>query len=79
MKIVDAAKITDIARIISLAVMLAYLALLFIRFMSSYLPNRIWYTTISMRTGFNCPYARKRTRNRIAHDRKFALFQRYGG
>lgn len=78
MKIVDAAKIIDIARIISLTVMLAYMVLLFIRFLNSYLSACVLYLTVRRQTIFNCPYARKRVVNRIAHDRKFALFQRYG-
>ncbi|MBC8988178.1 hypothetical protein H9X96_20685 [Pedobacter sp. N36a] len=73
MKIVDAAKIMDIARIISLTVILAYMALLFIRFMSFYLSGRMWSINISIQTIFNCPYARKRVVNRIVHDCKNAV------
>lgn len=78
MKILDAAKITDIARIISLTVMLAYMVLLFIRFINSYLSACVLYFTVHRQAVFNRPYARKRVVNRVAHDRKFALFQRYG-
>lgn len=78
MKIVDAAKIIDIARIISLTVMLAYMVLLFIRFINSYLSACVLYLTVHRQAVFNRPYARKRVVNRVAHDRKFALFQRYG-
>ena len=73
MKIVDAAKIVDIARITSLAVMLAYMAVLLIRFMSFYLSGRIWYINISIQTIFNCPYARKKVVNRVIHDCKNAV------
>lgn len=76
MKIVDAARITDIARIISLTLMLAYMALLFIRFMVFYLSGLIWYTNISGWTVFNCPYARKRNSNRIVHDHKNSVFRK---
>lgn len=70
MKIVDAAKIMDIARLISLTAMLAYMAVLFIRFMRFYLSGQIWYINISIQTILNCPYARKRVVNRIVHDHK---------
>lgn len=73
MKIVDAAKITDIARIVSFAVTLAYMAVLFIRFMNFYLSGKIWYINISIQAIFNCRYARKRIQNRVIHDCKHAV------
>ena len=74
MKILDAAKLTDITRIVSLSVMLAYTVLLFIRFIKAYLSVAIGFMTIFLRTVFGCPYARKRVTNRVVHDFKDAIF-----
>ncbi len=75
MKIVDAAKLTDITRIIFLTVMLAYMALLFIRFIKVYL-SVVMASVISLSTIFYCYNVRKRVVNRIVHDRKSAVFPR---
>lgn len=74
MKIVDTAKITDMARIISFVTMLAYAALLFIRFISGYLSCCVEYIFIHLETIFNCAYARKRVINKVVHDRKYTVF-----
>ena len=74
MKIVDAAKIMDIARIVSFAVMLACMALLFIRFMNFYLSACVHYLIVQRGAIFDCPYARKRVVNRIVHDHKNSVF-----
>ena len=73
MKIVDAAKLTDITRIISLTVMLAYMALLFIRFIKIYL-SIVLISVISVSTIFYYYNARKRVVNRVVHDCKNATF-----
>lgn len=75
MKIVDAVKIQDIPRIISLSVMLAYMAVLFIRFIKVYLSVVIVYV-LSLTTVLYCYRVRKRVVNRIVHDRKSAVFPR---
>lgn len=75
MKMLDAAKLTDIAKVISLTVMLAYMALLFIRFIKVYLSVGSMFI-ISLSTIFYGCNARKRVFNRIVHDRKSALFPR---
>ncbi len=75
MKIVDAAKLTDITRIIFLTVMHAYMALLFIRFIKVYLAV-VRMSVISFSTIFYCSNARKRLVNRTVHDRKRAAFPR---
>ncbi|RYD98762.1 MAG: hypothetical protein EOP54_06580 [Sphingobacteriales bacterium] len=72
MKIVDAAKLTDITRIIFLTVMLAYMALLFIRFIKVYL-SVVMMSVISFSAIFYCYNARKRVVNRIVHDCKNAV------
>lgn len=74
MKTLDAAKIMDIAEKLISMLMLAYAALLFIRFIRSYMGVCIYYFTIYIQPLFKCAYARKRVVHRVAHQCKDALF-----
>lgn len=74
MKIVNAAKLLDIARIISICVMLAYRALLFIRFIKVYLSVGLM-SVISLPTIFYCSNARKRVVNTTVHDHRNSIFR----
>lgn len=74
MKTLDTAKLTDIVQLISLAVMLAYLAVLFIRFIIGCIMLRIWFCTSYLRGVFYDCFARRWAGNRVVHNRKYAVF-----
>lgn len=74
MKTLDTAKLINIAQLIFLTVMLAYLAMLFIRFIIGCIMLRIWFCASYLWSVFNDCYAWKRVGHRVIHDRKFALF-----
>jgi len=74
MKILNAAKIKEIAVELTSRVMLAAMARLCIRFFMTYLAPSAKFYTMTATISFSCTYARKRIVNRINHERKFALF-----
>jgi hypothetical protein len=74
MKVLDAAKLTDITKMLSLSVMLTYTVWLFIHFIKTYLSVVIGFKTIFLQIVIGCPNARKRVVNRVVHDFKDAIF-----
>lgn len=74
MKTLDAAKLTDIAGRYFRRAMLAFVAMLCIRFIRRYVDGWVRYKILYMQTGFNCAYAQKRVGNKVVHDRKYAIF-----
>lgn len=74
MKTIDAAKIMDIAEKLISMLMLAYAALLFIRFIRTSMRMCIYYFTKYIQPFFKCAYARKRVVKPIIHECKDALF-----
>jgi hypothetical protein len=74
MKMLSAAELIDIAGILSLIAMLAYMAVLVLRFIRKYMEVNERHSAVYDQPGFNCPYARKRVVNPIVHNRKHAVF-----
>jgi hypothetical protein len=74
MKMLSAAELIDIAGILSLIAMLAYMAVLVLRFIRKYIKVKEQHYAVYDQPGFNCPYARKRVVNSIVHNRKHAVF-----
>jgi hypothetical protein len=74
MKILDTAKITQVARIISFIVTLAYMVMLFIGFIVYYITAVIRIYIYYGKLDLWYPYAQKRVHHRFVHDRKHSLF-----
>jgi hypothetical protein len=74
MKILDTAKITQVARIMSSIATLAYMVMLFIRFIIYCITAVIRIYVHHGRLDLWYPYAQKRALHRFVHDRKHSLF-----
>lgn len=74
MKMLDAAKIRDIAGKLSQWAMLAAMVTLCIRSIRAYMAAVVRLYTPSAPPVLTCTYARKRVVNRVIHHRKFAVF-----
>jgi|GEM_PF-1946937 len=75
MNTLDTAEWMDIAGIVILIAILAYMAVLIVLFIRRY-KRKVSEREADafIQADFNCPYARKRVMNRIIHNRKHALF-----
>lgn len=74
MKVLDTAKITQVARIISVIVTLAYMVMLFIGFIIYCITIVIRIYIYYRKLDLWYPYAQKRVHHRFVHDRKHSLF-----
>jgi len=74
MKLLDTAKLEDIARYIFLGTVFAHMAQLCIHFILHYLSIAV-IAAFYLSAFYYCPNARKRVTGRIAHQRRFALFK----
>lgn len=74
MKVLDTAKITQVARIISFIVTLACMVMLFIGFIVYYITAVIRIYIYYGKLDLWYPYAQKRILQRFVHDRKHSLF-----
>jgi len=74
MKVLDTAKITQVARIISFIVTLAYMVMLFIGFVIYYIAAVIRIYVYYGKLDLWYPDAQKRALHRFVHDRKHSLF-----
>lgn len=74
MKILDTAKITQVARIISLMATLAYMVVLFIGFIIYFIIALIRIYIHQCKPILVYPHAKKRVIHRFTHNRKHGLF-----
>lgn len=74
MKVLDTAKITQVARIISFIATLTYMVMLFIGFIVYCITAMIWIYIYYGKLDLWYPYAQKRILQRFVHDRKHSLF-----
>lgn len=74
MKKLNAAKIREMLERYISKLMLAFMVMLTIRFAEVYIKMRVCFYVVSVEFLSICTYALKRITNKIAHDRKFALF-----
>lgn len=74
MRILDTAKITQVARIISLMATLAYMVVLFIGFIIYFIIALIRIYIHQCKLVLTYPHAEKRVIHRFTHNRKHGLF-----
>lgn len=74
MKVLDTAKITQEARIISFIATLTYMVMLFIGFITHCITAVTRIYVHDGRLDFRYPYAQKRALHRFVHNRKHSLF-----
>lgn len=74
MERLNTAELMDIAGILCLIAMLAYVVVLLLRFIRKYMEVTEQHYAVYPQLDFNCPYARKRVAKSVVHDCKFAVF-----
>lgn len=74
MERLNTAELMDIAGIFCLIAMLAYVAVLLLRFIRKYIEVTEQHYAVYVQPDYYCPYARKRIAKRVVHDCKFAVF-----